>query len=244
MGYPYYDLVQRAHSELIAEGQIRRRTDQDAVEEDKGLLTRRAGYYSNTEGDPGIGILKKPAGNNSQGYSVDILIHTDGRFWDVATDRDGLAMPSDGEERNDPRLAALWAPPTAALAGIDDTPPSPGPGPGPGPDPTPDDAMAKLDEIVAMLDRAQETQARDTAMIIARSDLNTERILDRIEEVVNNAEESGRKVLALYLAMQNQPGLPPGELPPPGDSNALLALLLKLLANRPDADAPPAAPSR
>ncbi len=99
--------------------------------------------------------------------------------------------------------------------------------------------MVKLDEILAMLDRAQETQARDTGMIIVRDDLNTERILDRIEEVVNNAEASAKKALAIYLAM-NRPGAgepPPGEaLPiPPGDGNALLALLLKLVANRPDA---------
>jgi hypothetical protein len=86
-----------------------------------------------------------------------------------------------------------------------------------------------------MLERAQEVHARDTAAIIARDDLNTERILDRIEEVVDNAEASGKKALALYLAM-NRPDAPVDpELPPPGDGNALLALLLKLLANRPDA---------
>lgn len=233
MAYPYFDLVQRAHSELIAEGLIRRRTDPEAVEQDKGLLTRRAGYYSNSERDAAIGLLEKTSGNNSLGFSVDILLHKDGRFWDIATDTNGLAMPVDGEERYDPALVARWAQPTAELAAIDATP---GPGPGPGPEPAPDvDAvMVKLDEILAMLDRAQETQARDTAMIIARLDLNTDRVLDRIDEVVTNAEESAKKALALYLAM-NRPDQPPDALPPPGDGNALLALLLKLLANRPDA---------
>jgi hypothetical protein len=238
MSYPHYDLVQRAHSELIAEGKIRRRTEQEDVEEDKGLLTRRAGYYSNTERDASIGILEKTSGNNSAGYSVDILIAKDGRFWDIATDAAGLAQPVDGEERYDPALAAKWAQPTRELAGIT-APPQPGPGPIPGPIPTPgrDEILESLDEIIAMLQRAEETQARDTAMMIVRDDLNTERILDRIDEVVTNAEESGKKALAIYLAM-NRPGAgapPPGEeLPiPPGDGNALLALLLKLLANRP-----------
>jgi len=235
MAYPYFDLVQRAHSELIAEGLIRRRTDQAQVEEDKGLLTRRAGYYSNTEGDPGIGILSKPTGNNSEGYSVDILIHKDGHFWDIATDSGGMAQPVDGEERYDPALAARWAQPTAELAALDETP---GPGPAPPlPDDDDDEIMAALDQVIAMLERQREVQARDTASIIARVDLDCERILERINQVVENAEESGRKALAWWLAMQQRPGInPPPDQELPGDgSNALLALLLKLLVNRPDA---------
>jgi hypothetical protein len=237
MGYPHFDLVQRSHSELIAEGKIRRRSDQEAVEQDKGLLTRRAAYYSNIERDANIGLLEKTTGNNSMGFSVDILLDKDGSFWDVATDQGGMAMPSDGEERFDPELAARWAQPTAELAQIDSAPPVIGPGPGPDPTPDVDEVVALLNDIIAMLERARETQARDTAAIIARDDVNTERILERIEEVVTNAENSGKKALALYLAMQNRPGTEPpidGELPPPGDGNALLALLLKLLANRPD----------
>jgi hypothetical protein len=236
MGYPHFDLVQKSHSELIAEGKIRRRSDQELVEQDKGLLTRRAAYYSNIERDANIGLLEKTTGNNSMGFSVDILLDKDGSFWDVATDQGGLAMPSDGEERFDPALAARWAQPTAELAQIDSAPPVVGPGPGPDPTPDVDEVVALLNDIIAMLERARETQARDTAAIIARDDVNTERIMDRIEEVVTNAEESGKKALALYLAM-NRPdgGTPPDpELPPPGDGNALLAVLLKLLANRPD----------
>jgi hypothetical protein len=237
MGYPHFDLVQRAHSELIAEGQIRRRTDQTQVEADKGLLTRRAGYYSHTERDKGIGLLEKSVGNQSEGYSVDILLHTDGRFWDVATDQGGLAMPADGEERSDPALADRWAPPTKELAGLTD---APGPGPGPGPDPAPDDddVMEALDQLIAMAERAQEVQARDTAMIIARLDVSTDRILTRIDEVVDAAEDSAKKALVLYLAMQrpDQPTPPiDPDLPlPPGEGgNVLLALLLKMLTNRP-----------
>jgi hypothetical protein len=236
MGYPHFDLVQRAHSELIAEGLIRRRTDPELVEQDKGLLTRRAGYYSSVERDPSIGLLVKTTGNHSAGYSVDILLAQDGRFWDIATDANGMAQPVDGEERYDPALAARWAPPTADLAQIDETP-APGPGPGPDPAPDVDEIMELLNQIIAMLERARETQARDTAMILARSDLNTDRILERLDQIVTNAEESAKKALMLYLAMQQRPDTAPPidpDLPPAGDGNLLLALLLKLLATRPD----------
>jgi hypothetical protein len=119
MSYPYYDLVLRAHDELVTSGQIAKRTNQEAVEQDKGLLTRRAGYYSNQE-DPSIGILKKTTGNNSLGYSVDLLIRKNGTFWDVATDDGGMAMPVDGGPSGpDPQLAKDgWTQPTAELAGL------------------------------------------------------------------------------------------------------------------------------
>ena len=121
MSYPYFNLVTQAHDELVASGQIKKRSDQEAVEQDKGLLTRRAGYYSNQE-DPSIGILKKTSGNNSLGYSVDLLINKKGTFWDVATDDGGMAMPVDGGPSGpDPQLAKDgWTKPTAELAGLTD----------------------------------------------------------------------------------------------------------------------------
>lgn len=137
MSFPYYDQVQRAHQELLASGQITTRSNQELVEKDKGLQTRRAGYYSNQK-DAQIGILEKTSGNNALGYSVDILIHHDGRFWDVATDSYGLAQPVDGEERGpDPELARKWRQPTEALAGLTDAP---------GPTPPPDGAVIPYDE--------------------------------------------------------------------------------------------------
>jgi hypothetical protein len=117
MSFPHYDLVERAHSELLAEGKIKARTDQEAVEQDKGLLTRRAGYYVNTERDASIGLLEKTEGNNSLGYSVDLLLRVNGTFWDVATDKNGLAQPLNGGPSGpDPTLAPRWRQPTAILA--------------------------------------------------------------------------------------------------------------------------------
>jgi hypothetical protein len=119
MAYPHFDQVQRAYDELIADGSIKKRASQEQVEQDKGLLTRRAGFYSNQR-DPSIGILKKTSGNNSLGYSVDLLIRLDGTFWDVATDNAGLACPVNGGPAGpDPALAADgWTKPTAELAGL------------------------------------------------------------------------------------------------------------------------------
>jgi len=119
MAFPYYDQVTRAYDELVAEGAITQRTDQEQVEQDKGLLTRRAGYYANQE-DPRIGILKKTSGNNSLGYSVDLLIDKKGTFWDVATDNAGMAQPVNGGPSGpDPQLAKDgWTQPTAELAGL------------------------------------------------------------------------------------------------------------------------------
>lgn len=121
MSYPYYDQVERAYSELTSSGQVKNRgSNQEQVEQDKGLITRRAGYYSNQE-DQTIGILKKTSGNNSQGYSVDLLIRLDGTFWDVASD-DGSGMATivnGGPSGPDAQLAKDgWTKPTKELAGL------------------------------------------------------------------------------------------------------------------------------
>ena len=120
MSYPYYDsCVMRAYNELVASGEIKKRGSQEQIEQDKGLLTRRAGYYSN-QIDPTIGILEKTSGNNSLGYSVDLLIRVDGTFWDVATDSNMMAAPVNGGPSGpDPELAKTgWTKPTADLAGL------------------------------------------------------------------------------------------------------------------------------
>ena len=120
MSFPYYAEVERAHAELVAEGKITQRWTQEEVEQDKGLLTRRAGYYVFMEKNPTIGLLEKTSGNNSLGYSVDLLLRaTDGTFWDIATDTNGMAMPLNGGPGGpDPELIPRWRKPTAELAQI------------------------------------------------------------------------------------------------------------------------------
>lgn len=234
MGYPYFSQVQRAHSELLTEGKIRHRYNEVELEEDKGLVTRRAAYYVNTENDPNHGLLEKNVGNNSQGYSVDIILHRDGTYWDVVTDSGGMAVPIDGDARVDTSLIPRWRPPTAELAQVDEgLPGEPGEGPigGGGSN---EEVVSKLNEILETLARMEEVEARNTASIIARDDLNTERILDRITEVVENAEESIRKFAILWMARQDSEGEGGGDGDGEGEdgppSQALL-LLLKLLGS-------------
>jgi hypothetical protein len=159
MGYPYYDLVQKAYSDLKAEGLIRPRdpANQQQVEEDKGLLTRRAAYYVNTQRTPSHGLLSKTSGNNSQGYSVDwILSNVNGEGWDVATDTDtnGMreAVPVDGGSHGpNPDNIPLWRPPTKELAQISDTPiPEPIPPPDGGGGATDSDIQEIKDQLVVM----------------------------------------------------------------------------------------------
>jgi hypothetical protein len=134
MSFPYFELVQRAYDDLRREGLIAPRTDQDAIEQDKGLLTRRAGYYIHSSKDVTIGLLEKTSGNNSLGYSVDWLVRsTDGEGWDVATDDGTQALPVNGSPHGpNPENIPRWRLPTAELAQMPDggtTPPQPTPPP-------------------------------------------------------------------------------------------------------------------
>jgi hypothetical protein len=161
MGYPYYDLVQKAHADLKTEGLIQPRGSQEEVEQDKGLLTRRAAWYVNQQRDLTIGLLEKTSGNNSMGYSVDWhLRNSDGEGWDVATDTEaegGLreAAPVNGDPHGaDPARIPSWRPPTAELAQMPDggVPPEPVPIP-----PPTDDLTRRVEMLEAQM--AQLAQA-------------------------------------------------------------------------------------
>jgi hypothetical protein len=163
MAYPYFDLVQRAHSELLAEGKIAARTNQDAVEQDKGLITRRAAYYVNRDRDPSHGLLAKTSGNNSLGYSVDwIITNTDGQGWDIASDDGVNAFPSNGDaEGADPARVADWRQPTAELAQVTDGGQV---DPGPPPSNTDERLSALEDAVNALIETvAQNTEATERA---------------------------------------------------------------------------------
>jgi len=194
MSYPHYDLVTRAHSELQAEGLIGPRSDQAAVENDKGLICRRAAYYVNVERDPSHGLMEKTEGNNSMGYSVDwILRSVDGVGWDVTSDDGVNAFPVNGSEHPpDASYIPRWRQPTAELAQLSPAPVDPDP-------PETDD------ELFEILETMQIQQANDTAAILARDDANTQRILDTIDSIKTQVEESLQKFLLIYLRRREDP---------------------------------------
>jgi hypothetical protein len=200
MSYPYYDDVTRAHSELKAEGLICPRTNQDAVEQDKGLVVRRAAYYANQR-DPTHGLLAKTSGNNSLGYSVDwILRKTDGEGWDVVTDDGTQALPLNGGPVGaDPVRIPDWRQPTAELAQISDTAPEPTP---------PPVEQTDVDDIYAMLEALQGQQTHDTNLVMAHMDANTKQILDTIDSIKTQVEESLQKALALLVIKRRGEGEP------------------------------------
>jgi hypothetical protein len=189
MSYPYYDDVTRAHTDLLNEGLIKQRTNQDAIEQDKGLLTARAAYYANQR-DPSIGLLFKDSGNNYQKHSVDWHVrNTDGEGWDIATDDGTQALPLNGGPAGaDPARIPDWRQPTAELAQISDDP-----------DPEPPPDQTDIDDIYAYLEVLQAQQAQDTQLMLARDDANTQKILDTIDSIKTQVEESLQKALALII---------------------------------------------
>jgi len=66
----------------------------------------------------------------------------------------------------------------------------------------------KLDKILENQDESQKQASRNTAQIIARDDYNTQRVLDKIDDIKTQMEETLKKVLAAYL-VNNRPDQPP-----------------------------------
>jgi hypothetical protein len=150
-------------------------------------VVRRAAYYAN-QLDPSHGLLAKTSGNNSLGYSVDwILRSTDGEGWDVVTDDGTQALPLNGGPVGaDPIRIPDWRQPTADLAQLSSTPPPP-------------EETTDLDEVFELLETLEIQQANDTAAILARDDANTQRILDTIDSIKTQVEESLQKALAAVI---------------------------------------------
>jgi hypothetical protein len=149
------EAVKKAYDELVAEKRIfPTATD---YEIHKSLITRRAAWYLYQD-DKTFGLLKKTSGNNVLGYSTDIILRTDGCYWDVATCREFdkeknlyLAGPVYHQSSKlDTNLVSKWAAPTRALAEIIDTPPVVTPTPDPPiPDPTnPNELLKKLEQFL------------------------------------------------------------------------------------------------
>ncbi len=209
-GYPYYDLVQKAHNDLLSEGKIQYRETQEEVEQDKGLLTRRAAYYVSTQRNPSHGLLEKTSGNNSEGYSVDwILQQTDGDGWDVVTDDGHNALPlCGGAHGPDSSRIPSWRQATAELAQYDESAPVPTP------PPTDDETQEKLDAILSILPQME-------SRIIQASDAGDKATLDRLNSIIDQAEATLKKIAVLLIARR------PEE--PPVEEDNPTALIIKIL---------------
>jgi len=199
MSFPYFDEVQRAHQELLAEGKIKTRATQEETEQDKGLLTRRSGWYS-YERDPSIGLMEKLEGNNSLGYSVDcVLSKVDGVSYDIATDSAGLAQPvNGGPSAPYPADIPRWRVPTKELAQLEDDP---------DPEPPPVD-QTDIDDVYAALEALQTQQAQDTQLLMAHMDAGTKQVTDLITSIKDQVEESLQKALALIVIKRRGEGEP------------------------------------
>jgi hypothetical protein len=112
------------------------------------------------------GVLKKPTGNNQDGFSVDIVCFSDGRIFDILGDSEGAAVPGWGEAGNvDPARCQIPPPGSTVLP-----PPPPSP---PGDHATTDLQREQLDELreqVALLTQiltAIEEQTRQVSGAVA-----------------------------------------------------------------------------
>lgn len=103
------------------------------------------------------GLLSKPAGNNYNGYAVDIVCYPDGHIFDVLIDSGGANTPSwQDKGMVDP---SLYRPPVGAVA----TPPVAVPPPTEGGEGGPD-ILAVVEDIVARLSRIEAAlQAKPAA---------------------------------------------------------------------------------
>lgn len=195
MGYPHYDLVERAYNELKAEGKI----PMGNVEHDKGLITQRAGYYS-YDRDATMGVLEKSSGNNYKGYSVDILIRTNGQYYDIVTDKNGEAVPVNGGPSTDPELIPRWRKPSAELAQVEEG------GGGGTPEPEPPASNQQVLDAIA----ASEENVK--AHVTAETNRVMQRLADYRQEVIDFAEQVGLVLILRKLAQgdndTNFPELP------------------------------------
>jgi hypothetical protein len=172
----------------------------------KGQVTVRAGYTINQTINTRIGyIAKSPGQTQFYGVAVDALLDcVDGSGADFLTDElqpDGrrliklaysvYATPPPGTPITN------WVQPTAAYLDY------PGPlvlrgdvpEPGPEPEPVPDaDVLAELADIKATLALMQEQQASDTDALLLKSDENTAAIQTQIHDLVEDVEDSLRKI--------------------------------------------------
>lgn len=203
MSYPYSSDVDRAYNDLRAEGKIFPRPEgSPQIEQDKGLLTQRACYYT-SQVNPLMGVMEKSEGNHyvaadGQKFSVDwALRRIDGVGWDIVTDRDagnGMreAAPVNGEEHPpNPDNIPRWRQATAQNAQVSSTPT-------PEPEPEPDDDA--LEQILAAI---STSEANIKAHMTSETDRVMQRLADYRQEVIDFANIAG-KVLVVMGILRNR----------------------------------------
>jgi len=219
----YRSFVTTAETQLKAEGVPLSGPIGDEAESDKqkGILTGRTAWLI-YQTDKDVGLLEKTGGANWQGRSSDRLMsHRNGDLVDICSTRDepaeGKFYVTTGWSPDDaPVDTARWIEPTREMASL---PPGEEPGGGNGEEP----GGGNVDTAAILKALAEHTQ-----QILARDDQNTQRILDRLDQIVAGFDAAVKKVLALWLA-QNADGVPPE-----GGQNLLLLLILKALAGEPE----------
>jgi hypothetical protein len=194
----------------------------------KSQLTRAAAYELNKL-DPNIGLIEKTSGNQVYNMSVDgVHDRTNGDYADICTAQ-GVGNPvvtiaTHWIQRNGPGqpITTGWIQPTQAIAAL------PGPmqrtGSAPPPDPTEppilggggsnesnDEIMNALNGLQLQMDDLAKRQASDTAVIIERDDFNTQKIQENLDRIVNDMEESLKKVMLILLANRDGSILPEHE---------------------------------
>lgn len=131
----HFDAVQSAYNELVQSSDIyvvlSGPKQEEIINNQKAYLTRRAAYYINLR-DNNYGLLKKTEGNNVMGLSVDIVLHRDGHYYDIATDADNSSVsggrvvrPVNSDGSLDTSLIPRWVQPTKEWAGLNGVEPPP-----------------------------------------------------------------------------------------------------------------------
>jgi hypothetical protein len=142
-------------------------------------ITKRVAWQLRLEG---AGLLKKPAGNNCDGFADGIIAFQTGIHYDILFDAGGENRPQWSSAGAFD--LARWAPPLP----VEDAPIEE---PDPIVDPPGDSnplvmVQGQLEELLAKLDALK-----------AQSDANTEKIQAQINQVVENAEASAKAYLPL-----------------------------------------------
>jgi hypothetical protein len=188
----------------------------DQGDNGKGQVTCRAGYRINTTMNGNVGFIgKNPGQTQFAGVAVDALMDkSDATGADYLTDVDAgggmreirlaytaYAPPPPGT----PLPPSNWVQPT--MDHVNTPGPltlkadAPVPGPEPEPEPQPPVDQEQLNRIEAKIDALQEAMVNGFQEVIATDNMNTQRIQEQIHQVVEDAEESLKKIAPILIGM-------------------------------------------